>query len=94
MNLTFDIVVVGAGPAGLAAATAGARAGQRVALLDENPRVGGQIWRAGVGTSHPDKVRMRAIASFESSGAELFAGRQVVDARIPGELKAWIEAEQ
>lgn len=76
MNREFDIVVVGAGPAGLRAATASARAGRRVALLDENPRHGGQIWREGVGESHPNRLRSRAIASFEASGAELFpAGR-------------------
>ena len=45
----FDIVVVGAGPAGLAAAAAAAKAGRKVAVLDDNPRVGGQIWRAGAG---------------------------------------------
>lgn len=39
------IVVVGAGPAGLAAAGAAAARGARVTLLDENPAVGGQIWR-------------------------------------------------
>lgn len=94
MNGAFDVVVVGAGPAGLAAATAGSRAGQRVALLDENPRVGGQIWRAGVGTSHPDQARERALATFESSGAELFAGRQLVETGSPGELKAWVEAKR
>ena len=34
---THDIIVVGAGPAGLAAALAGARAGRRVLLVDEHP---------------------------------------------------------
>ncbi len=33
----YDLVVVGAGPAGAAAALAGARAGQMVLLVDENP---------------------------------------------------------
>lgn len=45
----FDIVVVGAGPAGLNAAQAAAREGAKVALLDDNPRAGGQIWRQGPG---------------------------------------------
>lgn len=94
MSCAFDIVVVGAGPAGLSAATAAATAGRRVAVLDENPRVGGQIWRAGVGIPHPDSARAKAIASFEASGAKLFPGRQIVDAELPGELKAWVDASQ
>ena len=44
-TLTFDVVVVGAGPAGLAAACAAAESAPRVALVDESPWLGGQIWR-------------------------------------------------
>jgi NADPH-dependent 2,4-dienoyl-CoA reductase/sulfur reductase-like enzyme len=41
-----DIAIVGAGPAGIAAACTAAECGQRVVLLDDNPAAGGQIWRA------------------------------------------------
>ncbi len=40
-----DVVIIGAGPAGLAAATRLADSGLRVVVLDEQPRVGGQIMR-------------------------------------------------
>jgi thioredoxin reductase len=40
-----DVVIIGAGPAGLAAATRLAEAGLRVVVLDEQQRVGGQIMR-------------------------------------------------
>lgn len=40
-----DLVIVGAGPAGMAAATEAANAGLSVTLLDEQPRAGGQIYR-------------------------------------------------
>jgi NADPH-dependent 2,4-dienoyl-CoA reductase/sulfur reductase-like enzyme len=40
-----DIAVLGAGPAGLAAAVAAYRAGARVTLVDSAGRVGGQYWR-------------------------------------------------
>jgi len=39
------LVVVGAGPAGSSAAIAAAEAGMAVTLVDENPQVGGQIYR-------------------------------------------------
>lgn len=40
-----DVVVIGAGPAGLAAAGTAAAEGATVLLLDEQPRPGGQIYR-------------------------------------------------
>ncbi|MFD5215443.1 FAD-dependent oxidoreductase [Microbacterium sp. NPDC058345] len=43
------VVVIGAGPAGLAAATSASAAGAEVVLVDESERVGGQFWR-----NHPD----------------------------------------
>ncbi len=44
-RLSFEVVVVGAGPAGLAAACAAAENGRRTALVDDTPWLGGQIWR-------------------------------------------------
>jgi thioredoxin reductase len=44
-TLRADIAVVGAGPAGIAAAVAAAWAGQRVVVLDQGFAEGGQIWR-------------------------------------------------
>ncbi|MFM8633028.1 MAG: FAD-dependent oxidoreductase, partial [Candidatus Nanopelagicus sp.] len=40
-----NVVIVGAGPAGLSAAIAAAAAGAPVLLIDNNPRLGGQYWR-------------------------------------------------
>lgn len=40
-----DLIIVGAGPAGMAAAATAASGGARVLLLDEQPRAGGQIFR-------------------------------------------------
>ena len=42
---SFDLVVVGAGPAGMSAAIETARTGASVALVDENPAPGGNIYR-------------------------------------------------
>lgn len=41
----FDLIVIGAGPAGMTAAATAARGGLDVLLLDEQPRAGGQIYR-------------------------------------------------
>ena len=41
----YDVIIIGAGPAGLAAAIEAVRAGASVTMMDENPRVGGQIFR-------------------------------------------------
>jgi D-hydroxyproline dehydrogenase subunit alpha len=46
-NSKFDVLVVGAGPAGIAAACAAAESGARVGVVDDNPAAGGQIWRGG-----------------------------------------------
>jgi NADPH-dependent 2,4-dienoyl-CoA reductase/sulfur reductase-like enzyme len=40
-----DILVIGAGPAGIAAACAAAESGRRVTVVDDNVDPGGQIWR-------------------------------------------------
>jgi D-hydroxyproline dehydrogenase subunit alpha len=44
-RLHFDIVVIGGGPAGIAAAVAASKSCATVAVVDDNPGVGGQIWR-------------------------------------------------
>jgi thioredoxin reductase/bacterioferritin-associated ferredoxin len=41
----MEMVILGAGPGGIAAAVEAARAGVSVTLLDENPKPGGQIFR-------------------------------------------------
>jgi NADPH-dependent 2,4-dienoyl-CoA reductase/sulfur reductase-like enzyme len=40
-----DVLVIGAGPGGIAAAVTAAEAGRQVILVDDNPHAGGQIWR-------------------------------------------------
>jgi len=74
-GLTYDVVIVGAGPAGLAAAVYGASEGLRTALL-EREAFGGQA-----GTSS----RIRNYLGFPRgiSGAEL-AGRAIEQARMFG----------
>jgi len=47
MSEICDVLIVGAGPAGLSAALAAAPSGARIVVLDDNVRPGGQLWRHG-----------------------------------------------
>ena len=51
--LNVDVCIIGAGPAGMAAAIDCAKAGASVVLLDEQARPGGQIYRAIRADGHP-----------------------------------------
>jgi D-hydroxyproline dehydrogenase subunit alpha len=85
MTERFDILVVGAGPAGIAAAITAAAAGQGVALLDDNPAAGGQIWRSG--GSLPAQARAW-LARLEASSVVRLQGWRVVDCPEPHIVRA------
>lgn len=77
-----DLVVIGAGPAGLAAAINAAACGQRVVLVDRQHRAGGQIWR------HRDPGRLSPGARGWIDRAAVPAisfrrGAEVLDAEPP-----------
>lgn len=74
----FDVAVVGAGPAGIAAAVRAAAAGARVAVIDESPRAGGQIWRHRAGGKIPAAAR-RWLDRFSAAGVTVHAGTTVLD---------------
>ncbi|WP_248796347.1 FAD/NAD(P)-binding oxidoreductase [Pseudomonas sp. MWU13-2105] len=52
-----DLLIIGAGPAGMAAALAAAPSAARIVILDDNPLPGGQIWRDGPQAKLPDQAR-------------------------------------
>ena len=54
---SFDVLIVGAGPAGMAAAVRASESGARVGLVDDNSGLGGQIWRNE--TSQPRTIAAR-----------------------------------
>ncbi len=72
----FDVLVIGGGPAGLAAAARAAECGVRVAIVDDNFSLGGQIWRRATEGSMPEAVRwaerLRAATVTELCGLRVF----------------------
>ena len=73
-----DVVVIGGGPAGIAAATRAAESGARVILVDEGVGPGGQIWRPRSHGALP-RAAMRWIERLERSGATTRHSTSVVD---------------
>ena len=51
----MKIGIIGAGPAGLAAAKELVKSNSQVVIFDSNQRSGGQYWRHGVRENFPDK---------------------------------------
>jgi len=68
----FDLIVVGAGPAGIAAACRAAETGANVLVLDNNPAAGGQIWRNDI----------PALWAQRLSNVEVRGGCPVIDDSI------------
>src|SRR5437764_10516522 len=82
----FDVLVTGGGPAGLAAASSAAEHGARVGLIDDNPALGGQIWRKGIAGAYPEAENW--IGKLQSAGVEIFCGARVFDCPSPNFLLA------
>ncbi len=66
---TYDVLVIGAGPAGLAASKRACESGARVAMVDDNPKPGGQIWRGDAQWQQPASLKILC-------GARVFAARE------------------
>jgi NADPH-dependent 2,4-dienoyl-CoA reductase/sulfur reductase-like enzyme len=82
MRASFDVVVVGAGPGGIAAAVVASEAGRSVCLLDDNPAPGGQIWRGldpqSPGTYPHGKSFDEWSSRLRQSSCEIWQGWQAV----------------
>lgn len=76
--IVADVAVIGAGPAGIAAATRAAESGLRVVVLDRGLETGGQIWRHMSGGPVP-RIAQHWIAQLSRSGAQVIHGTSVVD---------------
>ncbi len=82
-----DACVVGAGPAGLAAAFRAAKSGLRVVVVDDNPAAGGQIWRGEQAT--PASIEAQAwFEKLRSVEIQLINGARVFQQPAPQTLLA------
>jgi len=85
--MSSDVLVVGAGPAGLAAAYRAATEGMRVTVVDDNPDSGGQIWRG----EHKKITSTGAQIWFErirNANIQFVNGARVFQQIEPGKLLA------
>ncbi len=80
----FDVLIIGAGPAGIAAAMAASEPGKCVGLVDENSAPGGQIYRALKGQIQ-NSISSQ-IKTLDDRGVIRFDGATVYDAPRPNTL--------
>src|ERR1700683_2212235 len=96
--LETDVLVVGSGPGGLAAALSAARAGARTALIDRNGCFGGNITQVGVEGfawyRHEGTVDCEGIGiEFETRAAEMGAALpepQSLSHALDAEMFKWV----
>ncbi|MDT8345983.1 MAG: FAD-dependent oxidoreductase, partial [Thermohalobaculum sp.] len=94
----FDLAIVGAGPAGMAAAVEAAARGLAAVVLDEQPAPGGQVWRnieaaAGRASLGASYARGAAhAAAFRAAAADYRPGALVWHVETaPGEpARLWL----
>ncbi len=83
----FDVLVVGGGPAGMAAAATAAECGRLTAIVDDNLTLGGQIWR-GETQSAASTDAAQWASRVKAAGVAVLAGTRVFQQLEPGFLVA------
>jgi len=73
----FDVLVVGGGPAGMAGAVSAANGGARVGIVDENPSLGGQIWRGETSTGSHSSPASSWLNQLNTAGVTPLYGKRV-----------------
>jgi D-hydroxyproline dehydrogenase subunit alpha len=92
----FDVLVVGGGPAGMAAAVRAAESGVRVGIVDDNASLGGQIWRGESQDRTQDhrtnggltKDAAKWTERLRAAGANTLCGIRIFHQPEPGTLLA------
>lgn len=81
--VSCDVLVIGGGPAGIAAASRAAEVNARTLLVDEGLAPGGQIWRA-THTGQRMSASRRWLNRLTRSGAAVRSSTSVVDVSAAG----------
>ena len=87
-----DILIIGAGPAGMAAALAAAPSGAAIVLVDDNPAPGGQIWRDGPGAHLPPLARTHRERLAGAANVRVLTGTRVVGLGGGAHAQAYVNA--
>jgi D-hydroxyproline dehydrogenase subunit alpha len=83
----FDVLVIGGGPAGIAAAVRASECGVRVGMVDDNAIAGGQIWRRGLNRAVTEEAASWSDR-LRSASVTTFYGKRVFDQPEAGVLLA------
>jgi len=96
-----DLLVIGAGPAGLAAAKAAARRGTGVTVLDERPQSGGQFFKplapshhAAAPTDRQFRAGLALVEATREAGAVIVQEATVWGAQAAGEVVAIVDGRE
>ncbi len=81
----YEVIVIGAGPAGLSAAIEAASAGCKVLLLDENSKPGGQLFKQ-IHKFFGSKEHRAGIRGIN-------IGKQLLDEAERLEIEVWLDSE-
>lgn len=81
-----DVVVIGAGPAGMTAAMTAAQAGLSVVLLDEQEAAGGQIYRS---VTRTDATRLDLLGPDYAAGKSIASALAASNARHETGAQVW-----
>lgn len=84
-ELRSEVLIIGAGPAGVAAAVSAERAGAPALLVDMQSEPGGQIWR-GQWNKDTDSQARQWLGALRASPVETRFGLRLVDAPGRGEF--------
>ncbi len=95
MSAAFDLAIVGAGPAGMAAAVAARSHGLTVAVFDENAAPGGQIYR-GIESLIAERIsHLRILGPEYAAGLDLVKRFRASGAHYEPLAQVWqIDAER
>ena len=83
----YELIIIGAGPAGLTAADEAARLGHRVTLFEKESEAGGQMRYAGKAPAkkiYEDWIRW-LIGQVEKKGVEIRTNTEVTDEMLEGQ---------